>query len=115
MSSEFSHLYWHYYPNTISKGYMYSWFDLDTEFNTIYLYSLPEIDITQHIPTPLQDYVYSISSSVESLLLDQMGNKGIIKYTQLLKDLGFGSEYKLYKIFTTDTFLDEFQTYCTNN
>jgi len=112
---EFSYLYWHYYPNTLSKGYMYSWFDLSKELNTVYIYSLPQIDIKEYIPSVLCDYIYDVSSRYETQLLDQMGTNGIKNYKKLLTDFGFDTGYKIYKLYSTGTVLDELQTYLLNN
>ena len=104
------HLYWNYISNTANKGYMYSWFDIADCTNTIYLFTKLNVNIKKCIPTFLQDYIYIVPKQEElNICLSNMGKKGKATYFETLNSLGF-SDYKLYKLYITNTFMEDLHT-----
>lgn len=104
------HLYWNYISNTANKGYMYSWFDIKECTDTIYLYTKASINIKDYIPDFLHDYIYIVSKKEElNTCLFNMGKNGKNTYFKTLDKLGFAN-YKLYKLYITNTFIEDLYT-----
>lgn len=103
---ENSYLYMHYYEDTAKKGYVFSWFYKNCHEKVFYLYVRSDLDVKNIISERLWDYVYTVSSKEEEYLLEDMTDKGKKGYNKRLQDLGFKQGYKLYKIYSTPTFLE---------
>ena len=100
-------LYWTYYlpENKLTSTVIPGFFEIG-EYKDKYVFLHVREDFKFNVETDpwlkeLEYYVYPISKLEEDMLLDEMGENGKRQYSETIKDLKLGDNYKLYSFSIT--------------